>query len=270
MREAYFGAGRHRLIIAVDVGNSNVVVGVFDGDEIVASWRLATDAERMADEWWAILHPLALSDGIDLTAIDGAILSSVVPRLTPKIVSMLADRVDVTPRVVSTSIDLGLKVETDNPGEVGADRIVNAAAVRVLYRTPAIVVDFGTATSFDVISAEGNFIGGSIAPGVQLALEALTGRAARLSAIELQVPDRAIGRNTIHSVQSGTVIGYLELVNGMLERIAAELGGNPAIVATGGLGELFNDHCPLIEAYEPDLTLHGLRIIYEHLEKTSP
>jgi type III pantothenate kinase len=137
--------------------------------------------------------------------------------------------------------------------------------VQYLHHAPAIVVDFGTATTFDVISSDGNYIGGAIAPGVQLALDALTGRAARLSAIELKVPQHAIGRTTIHSVQSGTVLGYVELVNGMLDRISFELEGDPAIIATGGLGKLFEQHCPLIQAWEPDLTLVGLRLIYQHI-----
>jgi type III pantothenate kinase len=255
------------MILTIDVGNSNIVVGVFRDNSMVASWRFATDRERMPDEWWSIFRTLAVADDVDLSAIHGAIVSSVVPRLTSKITSMIRQRIGVDPFVVSTDMDLGIGVHTDNPGEVGADRIVNAAAVRHMYRTPAIVVDFGTATTFDVVSPEGNYIGGAIAPGVQLALEALIGRAARLSAVELVLPEKAIGSNTVHSVQSGTVLGYLELVNGMLTRISAELDGDPAIVATGGLGELFHSNSERIEAYEPDLTLFGLHIIYQHLTR---
>jgi type III pantothenate kinase len=253
------------VILAIDVGNSNVVVGVFNGRTLHTSWRLTSDRERMPDEWWALIAGMANSDGIDLTRIDGAIVSSVVPRLTSRITGMIERRCGVSPVIVSTAIDLGIGVRTDNPEEVGADRIVNAAAVRVLYKAPAIVVDFGTATTFDVVSSDGDYIGGAIAPGVQLALDALTGRAARLSAVELLIPDHAIGSNTVHSVQSGTVLGYLELVNGMLKRISSELGGDPAIVATGGLGELFHAHSDLIDAYEPDLTLFGLQMIYRYV-----
>lgn len=255
-------------MLAIDVGNSNIVVGLFEDGELRTSWRFATDRDRMPDEWWALLSRLAEVEQVELTRVSGAIISSVVPRLTPKLLEMLEQRIGVRSHVVSTDLDLGIGVETDHPEEVGADRIVNSAAVRERYWTPAVVVDFGTATTFDVISAEGNYVGGAIAPGVQLALDALTGRAARLSSIEVTVPKHAIGRNTGHSVQSGTVLGYVELVNGMLDRISRELAGEPAIVATGGLGALFQEHCPLIQAYEPDLTLYGLQIVYQHLTRT--
>jgi type III pantothenate kinase len=255
------------VILTIDAGNSNVVAGVFDRDELTCVWRLATDADRMPDEWWTLFQTLSTSDQIDLARVTGAVISSVVPRLTPKLIELVRDRIGVDPIVISSDLDVGVGVETDNPLEVGADRIVNSLAVQHLYHTPAIVVDFGTATSFDVVSAEGNFIGGAIAPGVQLAMDALTGRAARLSAIELAVPDKAIGSNTVHSVQSGTILGYVELVNGMLDRIVAELDGDPAIVSTGGLGQLFQKHCPLITDWEPDLTLVGLKLIHQRLSR---
>jgi type III pantothenate kinase len=254
------------MILTIDVGNSNVVAGLFLGGVLDTSWRFATDRERMPDEWWAIFSELASSEHVDLSSIDGAIISSVVPRLTSKMRDMVRHRVGVQPFVVSTEIDLGIGVHIDHE-EAGAHRIVNAAAVRQLYRTPAIVVVFGTPRNFDVVSSDGNYIGGAIAPGVQLALEALTGRAARLSAVELLLPPRAIGSNTVHSVQSGTVLGYLELVSGMLERISTELDEEPVVVATGGLGELFHANVPRIESYEPDLTLYGLNIIYQHLTR---
>ncbi len=256
------------MLIAIDAGNSNIVIGVFNDDSLSHVWRLATDADRMPDEWWAVLQPLCESDRIDLDQATGAIIASVVPRLTPKLVEMVRTRLGLEPIVVSSDLDMGIGVETDNPWEVGADRIVNSVAVQHLYHAPAIVVDFGTATTFDVISPHGSYIGGAIAPGVQLALDALTGRAARLSSVELVVPEQAVGTNTVLSVQSGTVLGYVELVNGMLTRISAELGGDPAIIATGGLGRMFEQHCPLIQAWEPDLTLVGLRLIHEHLTST--
>lgn len=257
------------MIITIDAGNSNVVVGVFQQDRLAHVWRFATDPDRMPDEWWAILKPLSDADSVSLEDASGAIIASVVPRLTPKIVAMVQDRLHLEPIVVSNNLDMGIGVRTDNPAEVGADRIVNSVAVQHLYHAPAIVVDFGTATTFDVISAEGDYIGGAIAPGVQLALDALTGRAARLSSIELRVPEQAIGSNTVHSVQSGTVLGYVELVNGMLERISSELGNNPAIIATGGLGKMFEVHCPLIQAWEPDLTLFGLKRTHAYVTRES-
>lgn len=253
------------MILTIDAGNSNVVAGVFEREKLTCVWRMVTDADRMPDEWWSILRSLSEADEIDLSQVDGAVVSSVVPRLTPKLIELVRGRIGVDPVIVSSQLDIGIGVQTDNPGEVGADRIVNSLAVQHLYRAPAIVVDFGTATTFDVVSTAGNYIGGAIAPGVQLALDALTGRAARLSAIELEVPATAIGSNTVVSVQSGTILGYVELVNGMLERIVAELDGDPAIIATGGLGKLFEQHCPRIVAWEPDLTLIGLRMIHDHL-----
>jgi type III pantothenate kinase len=251
------------MIIAIDAGNSNVVVGVFIDDHLTNVWRFATDADRMSDEWWSMLKTLSDNESVPLHEATGAIIASVVPRLTPKFEAMIRDRIGIEPVVTSNNLDMGIGVHTDNPEEVGADRIVNSLAVQHLYQAPAIVVDFGTATTFDVISPEGNYIGGAIAPGVQLALDALTGRAARLSAVQLNVPAYAIGTNTVHSVQSGTILGYVELVNGMLERIITELDGDPAIIATGGLGQLFEQHCPRIQAWEPDLTLIGLRLIHQ-------
>jgi type III pantothenate kinase len=253
------------VLLTIDIGNSNVVLGLFVQDDLVASWRLASDRERMPDEWWAQIHAISDSEAIDLRLVRGAIVSSVVPRMTAKFRELIEQRVGVTPHVVSTRLDLGIEVQTDNPEEVGADRIVNSVAARSLYSTPCIVVDFGTATTFDVVSREGNYVGGAIAPGVQLALDALTGRAARLSAVELLIPERAIGRTTIHSVQSGTVLGYLGLVEGLLARISAELGTQPSIISTGGLGDLFYRSSSMIEAYEPDLTLVGLKLLYRHL-----
>jgi type III pantothenate kinase len=253
------------MLIVVDAGNSNVVVGIYVGERLEHVWRLATDADRMPDEWWSLLKTLSDDNPVSIQEATGAIIASVVPRLTPKLATMIEDRIGIRPVIITNNLDMGIGVETDHPEEVGADRIVNSLAVQHLYHAPAIVVDFGTATTFDVVSSEGNYIGGSIAPGVQLALDALTGRAARLSSVQLSVPEHAIGKNTIHSVQSGTVLGYVELVNGMLERLSDELGGDPAIIATGGLGQLFEQHCPRIQAWEPDLTLVGLRLIYERL-----
>ncbi|MEX2426531.1 MAG: type III pantothenate kinase [Thermomicrobiaceae bacterium] len=255
------------MIVAIDAGNSNVVVGVFLEEQLTHAWRFATDADRMQDEWWAMLKSLSEDDGVTLPDASGAIISSVVPRLTPKLVSMVRERLNIEPVVVSHELDLGIGVQMDNPAEVGADRLVNSIAVQHLYYAPAIVVDFGTATTFDIVASNGDYVGGAIAPGVQLALDALTSRAARLSAIELKVPDQAIGHNTVVGIQSGTVLGYVELVNGMLNRISSELNGEPAIIATGGLGKLFHVHCPLITAWEPDLTLVGLRLIFERLKR---
>ncbi|HVX28835.1 MAG TPA: type III pantothenate kinase [Nitrolancea sp.] len=255
------------MLLAVDIGNTNVVVGIYEGDAILTSWRLATERTRMTDEWWAIFSTLAVSDHVDLHRLDGAILASVVPRLTPIFIELCRERLQREPIVVDARLDFGIEVEITNPAEVGADRLANSVAAFTRYGGPVVVVDFGTGTNFDVVSEKGNYIGGAIAPGLTLALEALTSRAARLSAVELAVPERAIGRDTFASVQSGTVLGYIGLIEGLLTRIANELGTRPAVVATGGLGGVIAPHTSAIDAYEPDLTLDGLRIIFERVQQ---
>ena len=261
------------MLLAVDIGNTNVVVGLFLGDQMLTSWRLATERTRMPDEWWAIMSTLADKDQIDLNELHGAILSSVVPRLTPVFVEMSQKRLKREPIIVNSRLKFGIEIEIDNPSEVGADRLANTVAAFSRHGGPTVVVDFGTGTNFDVVSASGSYIGGAIAPGLTLALEALTSRAARLSAVELAVPERAIGRDTISSVQSGTVLGYIGLIEGLLTRIGRELGTRPFVIATGGLGGVIAPHTSAIDTYEPDLTLHGLRIIFErvnHLGSTAP
>lgn len=256
------------MLLAVDIGNTNVVVGIFDHGQMITGWRLETIRHRMPDEWWALLSVLAAQEaqGIDLRAIRGAVVASGVPTLTAAFSDLIHRRLGVDPVIVSAALDLGIRVRTDNPMEVGPDRLANAVAVHARYPGPSIVVDSGTATTFDVVSAEGDYLGGAIAPGVTVALDALTQRAARLSAVEIAVPPHAIGRNTTHSIQSGTVLGYIGLIEGLIARISAELGARPTVIATGGLGRIFVDHTPAIDAYEPDLTLIGLNLIYERLE----
>lgn len=257
------------MLLAVDIGNTNVVVGIYEGAQLVTAWRLATQRAKMPDEWWATLSILAGEEQVDLHDLDGAIIASVVPRLTEMFTEMIERRIGHPPIVISGTMNLGIRVRADNPAEVGADRLANTIAAFERYGGPAVVVDFGTGTNFDVVSAEGDYLGGAIAPGITLALEALTGRAARLTAVELEVPDHVIGRNTIHSVQSGTVLGYIGLVEGLLTRIARELGAEPVVIATGGLGRVIAAHTHAIDAYEPDLTLDGLRILFERLNPNS-
>ena len=254
------------MLLATDIGNTNVVVGVFEGERLVTSWRFQTDWEKMPDEWWAILTTLAASDGVDVRALDGAIVASGVPRLTFTFRQMIKRRLDLEPIQVSAAIDLGIRVCTDNPMEVGPDRLANAVAAHHRYPGPSVVVDFGTATTLDVISIEGDYLGGAIAPGIQVALEALTRRAARLSEVDLALPEHAIGRNTRESLQSGTVLGYMGLIEGLLARVTDELGAPPTVVATGGLGALFAHHMPAVHGYDPNLTLIGLNLIYRHLQ----
>ena len=253
------------MLLAIDIGNTNVVAGVFDGERLVTSWRFQTDWEKMPDEWWTLLLTLAANDGIDVHGIHGAIVGSGVPRLTFTFRQMIKQRIGLEPVQVSAAIDLGIRVRTDNPMEVGPDRLANAVAAHARYPGPSVVVDFGTATTLDVVSVEGDYLGGAIAPGITVALEALTRRAARLSEVDLALPPHAIGRNTRQSLQSGTVLGYMGLIEGLLTRITAELGAEPTVIATGGLGGLFARHMPIIQGYDPDLTLVGLNLIHRHL-----
>jgi type III pantothenate kinase len=253
------------MVLAVDIGNTNVVIGVFRGGELLASWRLAAARDRTPDEWWVLLGGVAGADRVDLGEIDGAILASVVPRLTRSIADMVRRRLGLEPFIVDPGTDLSVAIRVENPAEVGADRLVNVVAARTRFSRPCVVVDFGTATTFDVISAAGDYLGGAIAPGFTGALDALTSQAARLTAVDLEVPAQAIGRNTTQSIQSGALLGYVGLIEGMVKRISGELGAVPTVVATGGLGALFVDQTTVIHVYEPDLTLIGLNLVYERL-----
>ncbi|HEY7064184.1 MAG TPA: type III pantothenate kinase [Chloroflexota bacterium] len=253
------------MLLAVDVGNTNIVPGVFAPDgRLVADWRWETDNARMADEYAALLSWSLADVGIARGTITGMVLSSVVPPLTTTFRELARRYLGVAPLVVSARVRTDVPLRVDAPDEVGADRIANALAVKRLYQVPAIVVDFGTATNFDVVSAAGEFLGGAFAPGIQTALEGLASRAARLRTIELRAPGRAIGTNTPACMQAGLVYGYVALVEGLVARIAAELGGpRPLVVATGGLAPLIAAETRAIDVLAPDLTLQGLRLLYE-------
>ena len=250
-------------ILAIDVGNTNSVLGVYQGRELVAYWRIATALHRMADENAVLLNSLLAHAGLSYSEIKDGILSCVVPPLLPVFQEMCRRYMDFTPLVVEPGIKTGMKILYDNPQEVGADRIVNAVAAKALYGTPLIIIDFGTATTFDAVSGEGDYLGGAIAPGVVVASEALVARAAKLPHIELVVPPRAIGKNTIASMQSGIMYGYVSLVEGMVARLQEELGGDAHVVATGGLARVIAGQTPVVEAVNRNLTLEGLRILYE-------
>lgn len=256
------------MLLAVDVGNSNTVVGLCEATEngrIVATWRLSTTPDRMPDEWFAILAPLLGAIHRPVADIHGIVLSSVVPTVTTWLTEMSRDRFGVEPLIVSAELDLGFHVAVDRPSEVGADRLANTMAAFARYGGPAVVIDFGTATNFDVVSPTGDFLGGAIAPGLMISLEALTGRAARLFAVDLSLPERVIGTNTITNIQSGLVLGYLAMLEGMITRFKDELGGNTKIIATGGLAQRFAHATTLIDQYDPDLVIEGLRLIYRRV-----
>lgn len=255
------------LLLAIDVGNTSSVFGLYDlaSDQIITSWQIATRRDRMPDEWFSMLVPLFQEAGAAIREVSAAIISSVVPPLTDSMTAMVRQRLQLDPIIVGPDLDLGIGIHADNPRELGADRIVNTIAAFDRYGGPAIVVDFGTATNFDVVSADGDYLGGAIAPGLVISLEALTSRAARLFNVELRLPDRAIGTNTVACLQSGVVLGYLGMIEGLIRRIWTELGTNAQVIATGGYSSIFSQASPLITHHDPELLTHGLLVIYRRV-----
>ena len=259
------------MLLAIDVGNTNIHFGLYEhnAEGRCCSWRARTIAEKMADEYAVLLRNFFSENEFALDVVDAVVLASVVPALTPTFVEMSQRYLDQQPLVVTPQIKTGVDILLDHPDEVGADRIVNAAATCQLYGSPAIVIDFGTATTFDVINADGNYLGGAIAPGIGLAHDSLVSRAARLVKVDLTPPPAAIGHNTIHAMQSGLFLGYVALIEGLVGRIKAELDAPGAhVIGTGGLAPLFAEQTDVIEHLAPNLTLDGLHIIWQ-LNQTS-
>lgn len=254
------------MLLAIDVGNTNTVIGVYNGDKLVADWRMATVHSRMADEWAATIITLAGHRGYHLADVDAAILSSVVPPVTTALREMAEEYLHTHLMIVEPGIKTGVKVNVDNPREVGADRIVNTLAAHVHYGGPAIVIDFGTATTFDVVSPDGEYLGGAISPGLVVASDALFQYTAQLRRVELVAPRSSIGRNTVQAMQSGVVWGYVGLVEGMITRIKrdmGEIGESAKVIATGGLGRLIASNTDCVDIVDANLTLDGLKLIYE-------
>ena len=254
------------MLLAVDAGNSHTVIGLFDGDELVQHWRIATDARRTADELALLFQGFMAFEDLSFSrTIHGVVISSVVPVATERLREMTSRYFHFAPVVVEPGTRTGFPIRMENPREVGADRVVNAIAAHALYGGPGIVVDFGTATSFDVYTARGEFIGGAIAPGVQTSLEALSTRGAQLPRIELAEPRNPIGRNTVEAMQSGAVYGMAGLVDRLLEEMLGELedGDRAIVVATGGLAPAVLRACRRVDRHDPWLTLQGLRIIWD-------
>ncbi len=260
------------MILALDIGNTNITFGVFrDGDDggeasrysPSDTWRISTEMDRMADEYGLILNNLLSLRGISTGELTAAVMCSGVPPLTPTFVGLLKTYLGLEPLVVGAGVKTGVKVLYDTPRDVGADRIVDAVAAIKLYGGPAVVVDFGTATVFDAISARSEYLGGAIAPGMAVAADALIQNTSQLRRVELDRPPEAIGKNTIHAIQSGLVFGYAEMVKGMVARFDNELGGGSKVVATGGLAELMAKEVDIFDAVNLDLTLAGLRIVHD-------
>jgi len=251
------------MLLCIDIGNTNTVLGVDHHNELASHWRVSTDHEKMPDEHAMLILELLRHAGIHPSDISGIALASVVPPVTGAFEELCRRYFGQEPLVVGAGIRTGVRIRYDNPREVGADRVVNAAAVHKLHGGPACVVDFGTATTFDAISEEGDYVGGAIAPGVIVSAEALFQRTAKLPRIDLVPPGRAIGTNTMQSMQSGVLYGYVGLVEGMISRFRKELGPGMKVVATGGLASLIADQSAELSIVDPWLTLKGLRIIWD-------
>jgi type III pantothenate kinase len=251
------------VLLAIDIGNTNVSVGVFQGEGLAAAWRIATDAQRMPDEYGLTLRNLFVLRNLDPKEIDEGCMCSVVPPLTATMEQVCKRYFGVTPLVVGAGTRTGVQIRYDTPHDVGSDRIVDAVAAFRLYGGPVIVVDIGTATVFDAISREGNYLGGAIAPGLRLAAESLYLGTSQLRRVELVAPESAIGKNTVSAIQSGLVLGYVELVEGMVRRFKEELGGAAKVVATGGQAGLIARETRVFDYVNKDLTLIGLRMVYE-------
>ncbi|MDD5748746.1 MAG: type III pantothenate kinase [Actinomycetota bacterium] len=250
------------MLLGIDVGNTQTVLGVFSGSELLDHWRISTERERTADEMYLTIGCFLCLSERSFDEVRGMIISSVVPEMTGALTHMGRFILKLEPLVVSSETDVGIPVLYENPKDVGADRLVNAVAAVHKYGTPSIVVDFGTATTWDAINREGEYLGGTIAPGIEISANALFHQAARLPRVELLVPSDPIGRSTVESIQSGIILGTAGQVDRMVELFKKELGEDSKVIATGGLADVVVEHCRSIDIFDPLLTLEGLRLIY--------
>jgi len=251
------------MLLAIDIGNTNVKLGIFDGDKLKATWNLATGIHRTPDEYGGALLSLMERQNFSPSKVTGVTLCGVVPPLLYTFEELCRKYLNAKPLVVEAGVKTGMRIRLDNPREVGPYRVVNAVAAQNLYGKPVIVIDLGTATTFDVVSGEGDYLGGVIAPGIAISSEALFTRTAMLPRIELIRPKQVIGRNTISAMQSGIIFGYIDLIEGMIRRIEEQLGDTARVVATGGQAYPLAYEVATIDIVNPDLTLIGLRLIYE-------
>ena len=251
------------MLLVIDIGNTNTVLGLYDGTVRVDHWRIRTERERTSDEWGIFFRDLFLFDHVDFRDVEGIIISSVVPPVLIMLEEMAEKYFHIKPLIVGPDIETGMPILYDNPAEVGADRVVNAVAAYARYKRSLIVVDFGTATTFDYVSPRGEYMGGAIAPGIGISSDALFLRTSKLPRVEIVKPRKVVGKNTNQSIQSGLFFGYVGLVDGMVNRMKKEVRSNPRVIATGGLADLIAGESKTIEEVNPFLTLDGLRIIYE-------
>jgi type III pantothenate kinase len=251
------------MLLTIDVGNTNTVLGVFDGEALLVHWRLTTRREQTADEYGVLVRNLFSTSGLEPGRVDAVALASVVPPLTPVLVALAREYLGHDPLVIGPGVETGMPILYEPPGDVGADRIVNGVAAFAAYGGPVVVVDFGTATTFDVITRRGEYAGGVICPGIGISADALFQRAARLPRVDVRHPGRVVGRSTVGSMQSGLYFGYAAMCEGLIARIRGELGEPARVVATGGLAQTLSAEIPSIEAVDPVLTLTGLRLVWE-------
>ncbi len=256
------------MLLAVDAGNTNTVFAAYEGDVLVAQWRMSTDAKRTADEYAVWLRSLMQLRGLDFAQVKAGIVATVVPQALFALRMLFRHYFSTEALVVGEpNVQIGMKVDIDRPGEIGADRLVNAVAAWEKYGEALIILDFGTATTFDAVNAQGHYIGGAIAPGINLSMEALHRAAAKLPNVAIARPARVIGRNTEEAMQSGIFWGYIGAIEGLVARIRAEYGAEMRVTATGGLAPLFASGTATIQAQDPDLTIAGLRLIYTRNER---
>ena len=251
------------MLLAIDVGNSNNVIGLFSGEKLLTHWRIRTEWNRTADEYWVLIKEFILLNDVETETIDDIIIACVVPPLVPILQGMAKKYFLCEPLIVGPGVKTGISILYRNPSEVGADRIVNSVAAFEKYGGPLIIVDFGTATTFDVVSNKGEYLGGSIFPGVQISLEALFKNTAKLPRVDMTLPEKVIGKSTVESLRSGAVYGFSGMVEAIVRQIKDELGQDARVIATGGILDWITNKTSVIDTLDPFLTLDGLRIIYE-------